>query len=143
MSNGKQPDTQREANQMEYNADEVTGLHNRISELETQLNNKEQALELQLKYNREKQAKIDRLDEWLSENWDNLDDTAHELAEMFDLSLTQTRTLTLTISAEVTLELPRGYDIDNISTYDFDLELNYSGDGELTWSDVAVEDVNE
>jgi hypothetical protein len=127
----------------EYTADDVTALHNRISELETQLANKEQALEFQLTYNKRNAERRDRLDLWLTESADELDATLlAELCEMFDLETHIEREVTLSISATHTIKLPRGYDLSDLSQYDFEVEVTYSGDGEVTWSDVSVDDIN-
>lgn len=127
----------------ENEANELTALHHLVVELQTQLASKTTALELQLTYNKRHADKVERLDLWLTESADELDATLiAELCEMFDLSNEVDHEITLSISATHTLRLPRGYDLDGISQYDFEADVTYSGDGELTWSDVSVDDIN-
>ena len=128
--------------QQELN-DKIEQLLARNTELEAQLANKEQALISQLEHNRRHNENVRKLDAWLTENASGLDSGyVADLCEMFDLSETTQHEVTLTISATARLELPRGYDLDNISTWEFEATLEYSGDGELLEADVNIEDIN-
>ena len=123
--------------------DKIEQLIARNTELEAQLANKTEALELQLTYNKRNAERVERLDLWLTNSTDELTPSlVRELCEIFDLSETTQHEVTLTISATATLELPRGYDLDSLSSWDFTAELEYSGDGELLEADVNIEDIN-
>ena len=121
--------------QQELN-DKIEQLLARNTELESQLGVvKGSALRLQ--------TQIASLDEWLTENAEELgNDKVSELCEMFDLPETTQHEVTLTITATATLELPRGYDLDNLSTYDFTAEITYDGEGDLLEADTDIQEIN-
>jgi uncharacterized membrane protein (UPF0182 family) len=114
-------------------------LEQKLALVTQSLNTKTEALEQQLTYNQRNATRRDNLSAWIVENFEELGDLATELCEMFDLPTTVSHEMTLTISATVTLELPLGYDLDNLSEYDFETSLEYTGDGEMSWSDISVD----
>ena len=135
--------TKRKAKQMEYQQelnDKIEQLLARNTELEAQLANKTEALELQLTYNKRNAERVERLDAWLTENAEELGASLTEdLCDIFDLSQLIRCEVTLTISATATLELPRGFDLNSLSSWDFTAELEHPGAGELIAADVHIE----
>jgi len=81
--------------------------------------------------------KIEKADEWITEEADSLTERqVEELCEILGINLEVTKTITLEVSVEVEVSAKRGYDFDNVSEYDFDIEVTSSS------SDFEVESVS-
>jgi hypothetical protein len=57
---------------------------------------------------------VDELDTYLNENWEDLDDHAEPIAEIFALETEKETEISFTISASVTIKHPRGTDLSDI-----------------------------
>ena len=72
-------------------------------------------------------------------------DDLKELAEMFEIPLTQDVTFTATVSFSVSATVPLDFDLDEIENLDFTASLDYNGsdlqDLEFDYSEVVIEDV--
>ena len=85
----------------------------------------------------------DKLAEYLKENWEDLDEHATAISEIFDLDVTTTKSfkLTVTVNVEVTANSP-AYDWDNFDGSEIDLDISasvaYHNRNDL--DDVSVED---
>lgn len=94
------------------------------------------------------QDKIDSVDEWITEQADDLTDRqVEELCDLLGLDNEITKTITVEASFEVEITAPRSFDFDDINTYDFSVSLEQSSGAE--WSvftynsditDISVED---
>jgi predicted nuclease with TOPRIM domain len=108
------------------------------------------------KYNNEAYAsklsarndQVDKLEEYLKENWESLDEHAEEIAEIFDISITSTKTFTFTleVEVEVTANSPayNWSDFDG-SELDFDVSASVAYNSRNDLDDATVEstDVRE
>lgn len=74
-----------------------------------------------------------KLEDYLKENIDSLDDHAHEIAKIFGIELMREVTATVTFTITATLEIPFGYEVDED---DFQIDISESvGDVNiLNWS---------
>jgi len=86
----------------------------------------------------------DKLAEYVKENWEDLDEHATEISEIFDLDVTTTKTfrLTVNVDVEVTANSP-AYDWDNFDGSEIDLDISASvgyGYNRGDLDDVSVED---
>jgi hypothetical protein len=113
-------------------ADEITrltnlnGYYNRVITEERQRRNNE----------------VDELEKYLDEHWDDLSDHAEEIAKIFPISMTKEVSLTIEVEFEVTVTVPRGYNVDDISEDDFDFEVSAYGDVDIESSSANVQSVN-
>ena len=80
----------------------------------------------------------------LSANYVSQDDLK-ELAEMFEIPLTQDVTFTATVSFSVSATVPLGFDMDEIENLDFTASLDYNGSEldniDFDYAEVVIEDV--
>jgi hypothetical protein len=93
------------------------------------------------------QGKIDSVDEWITEEAEMLSDRqVEELCDLLGLESSTTKTMTLEITVEVEITAPRGFDFDDISEYDFEVEVSKasSADWEIESTDSSINsmDVN-
>ena len=86
---------------------------------------------------------IAKLEEYLRENWEDLDEHAEAIVEIFGLEMTSTKTFTFEVSVTVEVEAESpAYDWDNFdgSEIDLDISASVSGYRSTGLSDATVED---
>lgn len=88
--------------------------------------------------------KIEKADEWITEEADSLTERqVEELCEILGINLEVTKTVTLSVEVEVEVTAKRGYDFDDISEYDFDITVeSSSSDFEIESTDVSINSVD-
>ena len=76
------------------------------------------------------QNKIDRLETYLDENWDDIDEEVRdEICDIFGFEQEVTKYVSIEIKGSVEVKAPRGYDWDNVyDDINYDLSLSYTGD---------------
>ena len=136
-------DTPEMSNTLDGEAVEVAPTYEALTLLLAEANEKLATAERTRKYYFDKaldlEQKVTRLDEWLTENWDDLELLAEPLAEIFGLDGEVEHTLTLNISAEVTITAERGFKVSDIDPdYDFDVSIS-SADRKFEVQDYSVE----
>ena len=70
------------------------------------------------------QNQLDKLKEYLNENYDDLELHADEIAEIMGIDLTRTIELEMSATFTVTVELGRDQDPSDIDAYDFNVEIS-------------------
>ena len=70
------------------------------------------------------ERKKDRLEEYLDENWDSLDDHAEEIAKIFDIDTEVEKEVEVTISGTMTIKAPRSFDWDDLSYTSFEVSID-------------------
>ena len=76
--------------------------------------------------------RVDNLEEYLDENWDDLDEEVREkLCDIFHIDAEVTKTIKITVEGTIDITAPRGYDWDNIEN-----DLNPCVEVEVTNSDL-------
>ena len=117
-----------------YHTAETNRLQNLVEYYQNRLN----------EVNKLQRSRESDLETYLDENWEDLGDHAEPIADIFKIVTTKEVTVTLTVDFEVTLSVPRG-EVDNVTEYDFDFEVNYSGEGDLDDSSTSITrfDTNE
>lgn len=72
-------------------------------------------------------TKIERIEKarvYLADNYLELDEHADELAKILGVSLENTLEVTFDVTITATITVPLGKDVDDLSEWDFDVELN-------------------
>ena len=74
------------------------------------------------------QNKIDRLETYLDENWDDIDEEVRdEICDIFGFEQEVTKYVTIKVEGTVEVKAPRGYDWDNIGEdIDYEIALSYT-----------------
>jgi len=90
------------------------------------------------------ERKKDRLEEYLDENWDSLDDHAEEIAKIFDISTEVEKEVEVTISGTMTIKAPRSYDWDDLqhTSFEVSIETHWSNEFSIESYDLDVNDTN-
>lgn len=85
--------------------------------------------------------KIEKADEWITEEADNLTERQiEELCDILGLTNETTKTVTLKVDIEVKVTGSRNTDFDSISSYDFDIEVtSNSSDFEIESYDTDID----
>lgn len=90
------------------------------------------------------EAKIRFAERYLKENYEDLELHADELAEILGITLTNEVEFEMTVTITGTITLPMGKSFDDLSEYDFDVELSCNEmDYELDHYDVDIERIRE
>jgi predicted nuclease with TOPRIM domain len=84
----------------------------------------------------------DKLEEYLDENWDSLDDHATAIAEIFDIDTDVEKEVEVSISGTMTIKAPRGYDWDDLSYTSFEVSIDTHWSNEFSIENYDL-DVNE
>ena len=71
---------------------------------------------------------------YLTENYEELEDHADEIARLLNIDLTQYITFEMNVTITGTLSLPIGKSFDDVSEYDFDIDLSVND------RDIEIED---
>lgn len=66
----------------------------------------------------------DKLKDYLVENYDELDEHATEIANIFSIDLSKEVEVEFTVSIKATITIPVNEDVSDLSTYDFDVEIS-------------------
>lgn len=85
--------------------------------------------------------KIEKADEWITEEADNLTERQiEELCDILGLENETTKTVTLSVEIEVKVTGSRNTDFDSISSYDFDIDVtSNSSDFEIESYDTDID----
>ena len=67
---------------------------------------------------------IDKVKEYLTENYDELEEHADEIARILGLDLCKTVEIEFDVTITATVSLPIGKDFSDLSVYDFDIEFS-------------------
>ena len=84
----------------------------------------------------------DKLEEYLDENWESLDDHATAIAEIFDIDTDVEKEVEVSISGTMTIKAPRGYDWDDLSYTSFEVSIDTHWSNEFSIENYDL-DVNE
>jgi predicted transcriptional regulator len=90
------------------------------------------------------ERKKDRLEEYLDENWDSLDDHAEEIAKIFDISTEVEKEVEVTISGTMTIKAPRSYDWDDLrhTSFEVSIDTHWSNEFSIESYDLDVNDTD-
>lgn len=87
---------------------------------------------------------LDKVKEYLIENYADLELHADEIASILEIELTQEVEFEMTVTITGTITLPVGKDFSDLSEYDFDVELSCNdSDYELENYDAEIERLRE
>lgn len=87
---------------------------------------------------------VERVRDYLMENYDELELHADEIANLLDIELTKTVELDVDVTFTVTVELQAGQTADDIDEYDFDVEITSRSDlFEIADTDYRITNVSE
>jgi predicted nuclease with TOPRIM domain len=88
------------------------------------------------------ESKVEKLEEYLDENWDTLDDHAESIAEIFGIDTEVEKEVSVSISGTMTIKAPRGYDWDDLSysSFEVSIETNWSETFSIESYDLEVND---
>lgn len=112
--------------------EEVT-IRQELIKLNSLVSDKDEILTQRRDEVRELEGRVSDLEEYLDENWNDLDEEVREkLCEIFKIDDTITKTVNITLTGSVEIEAPRGYDWDDIEN---DLEID--GKVSVTNSDLS------
>lgn len=89
------------------------------------------------------ESRIFNVEQYLKDNYEELDDHAIEIAKLLGIDLNQKVEVEVSVTFTATLLLPMGTDIDDISTFDFDATLTTNSDFDIDEFDYDVTDVSE
>lgn len=86
----------------------------------------------------------DKLEEYLDENWDSLDDHAEEIAKIFDIDTEVEKEVEVTISGTMTIKAPRSFDWDDLSytSFEVSIDTHWSNEFSIEGYDLDVTDTN-
>jgi predicted nuclease with TOPRIM domain len=90
------------------------------------------------------ERKKDRLEEYLDENWDSLDDHAEEIAKIFDIDTEVEKEVEVSISGTMTIKAPRSFDWDDLSytSFEVSIDTHWSNGFSIESYDLDVNDTN-
>ena len=93
----------------------------------------------------DRNSQVDELEEYLRKNWEDLDEHAEKIADIFGLEMTSTKTFTVTVEVEieVTATSP-AYDWDNFdgSEIEFDVSASIDYRHRNDLDDVTVDSID-
>lgn len=84
---------------------------------------------------------IESVEKYLKENYDELEEHADEIAKLLGFELSNEVEIELEVTAYATITLPMGTSVDDLSEYEFDLELSYSGTRDVEIESTSI-DIN-
>ena len=86
----------------------------------------------------------DKLEEYLDENWDSLDDHAETIAEIFDISTEVEKEVEVSISGTMTIKAPRSFDWDDLSytSFEVSIDTHWSNEFSIENYDLDVTDTS-
>lgn len=70
------------------------------------------------------ETNVDKVRDYLIENYDELEDHADEIARLLNIDLSQEVEVTFDVTIKATISIPVGKTVFDLSTYDFDVELS-------------------
>jgi hypothetical protein len=90
-------------------------------------------------------GRIAKVEEYIKENLDELDEHAKEIAKLLDIVLTETKDVTVTVEVSLTIDLDCNDDLDDfIQNLSFSVESGYGNfDSDVTDSYGSVQDWSE
>lgn len=87
---------------------------------------------------------IDKVKEYLIENYDELEMHADEIAKLLDIELTQYVEFSMEVTITGSIAIPVGKTFDDLSEYDFEVELTCNdSDYEVDNYDVSIDRLRE
>ena len=86
----------------------------------------------------------EKLEEYLSENWDSLDDHAEEIAKIFGIDTEVEKEVEVSISGTMTIKAPRSFDWDDLSytSFEVSIDTHWSNDFSIESYDLDVTDTS-
>lgn len=88
------------------------------------------------------ETNINKVREYLIENYDELDEHAKAIADLLDIELSEELEVEITVSIKATIAVPVGTTVYDLSTYDFDVELSCNeSEYEIQDYDADVDDI--
>jgi hypothetical protein len=99
---------------------------------------------LQETNNRNSRAQ-DKLKDYLVENYEEIgEEHATEIANIFGIELSKTVEVIFDVTIRATVSIPVNKDVDDLSAYDFDIEISSNeSDYEIEESDADIDDIRE
>ncbi len=99
---------------------------------------------LQETNNRNSRAQ-DKLKDYLVENYDEIgEEHATEIANIFGIDLSKTVDVEFNVTIKATVSIPIGKDVDDLSVYDFDVEISSNeSEYEIEEFDADIDSINE
>ena len=87
----------------------------------------------------------DKLKDYLVENFDEIgEEHANEIANIFGIELSKTVEVIFDVTIRATVSIPVNKDVDDLSAYDFDIEISSNeSDYEIEESDADIDDIRE
>jgi len=86
----------------------------------------------------------EKLEEYLDENWDSLDDHAEEIAKIFGIDTEVEKEVEVSISGTMTIKAPRSFDWDDLSytSFEVSIDTHWSNGFSIESYDLDVNDTN-
>jgi predicted nuclease with TOPRIM domain len=86
----------------------------------------------------------EKLEEYLDENWDSLDDHAEEIAKIFGIDTEVEKEVEVSISGTMTIKAPRSFDWDDLSytSFEVSIDTHWSNDFSIESYDLDVTDTS-
>lgn len=89
-------------------------------------------------------GQIEKVKEYLIENYEELDEHAEAIANLLDIELSREVEFEMTVTITGTIILPVGKDFDDLSEWDFDIEVSCNeSDYELESFDASIDRMRE
>lgn len=87
----------------------------------------------------------DKLKDYLVENYEDIgEEHATEIANIFGIELSKTVEVVFDVTIRATVSIPVNKDVDDLSAYDFDIEISSNeSDYEIEESDADIDDIRE
>jgi predicted RNase H-like nuclease (RuvC/YqgF family) len=87
-------------------------------------------------------GQVSSLEEYLNENWDDLDEHAEAIAELFGIDTEVEKEVQVEISGTMTIKAPRSFDWDDIkyTSFDVSIDTSWSSDFSIESYDLDVND---
>ena len=73
--------------------------------------------------------RVNKVRDYLIENYDELEDHADEIAQLLGIDLTKSVEVQIEVTFTATIAIPVGKSIDDLSEYDFDVDLMLNESG--------------
>jgi hypothetical protein len=87
---------------------------------------------------------VDKLKDYLVENYDELGEHADEIAKIFSIDLTNTVEVEFNVTIKATITMPINKDVSDLSVYDFDITIESNeSDYEVDEFDADIHSINE
>jgi hypothetical protein len=132
--------TTNEGNKMEDNDQQVKALTEQRDNLASQVERLQNANTTYSKDASLQYGKINRVKEYLTENYDELQEHADEIAQILDIELTRDVTYSVQMTATITVSVPVNEDGEEILRDNLYIDANH---GDIVIDDYEVENISE